>query len=284
MNNMHTARLQAWLNEIIVRQGDMQHKLGVANHIYQTSETEIITESRDVSIYSRLHVYTSGYVMRLLECLAADYQVLEKFLGKEVFDRFARAALLWSPSTSYSLYDLGEVFIRFLEATRPRPMSEDEAPNILLELPIEIAKVERSRQIALRSIGLEHKQEYSDWFPEDILFNPYSIRIKAPDTLKLLQVKFAFKEFFDAFAQQKELSIPEARESFLAISRMNYRLHMEELSEWQYHFLNTADTEITLMDAVQLTAKRCKISSSTLLADLFVWLPVFANKGYLEVL
>ena len=284
MNNTHTARLQAWLNEVIVRQGDMQHKLGVANHTYQTSETEIITASRDVSIYSRLHVYTSGYVMRLLECLAADYQVLEKFLGKDVFDRFARAALLWSPSTSYSLYDLGEVFIRFLEATRPRQVNENEASNILLELPVEIAKVERSRQIALRAVGLENKQEHSDWFPEDILFNPYSIRIKAPDTLKMLEVKFAFKEFFDAFAQQKELSIPEARESFLAISRMNYRIHMEELSEWQYNFLKTANTEITLIDAVQLTAERCQITSSTLFADLFIWLPVFVNKGYLEVL
>jgi hypothetical protein len=115
-------QLQLWMKEVVTAQGNMQYKLQRAEHFYHLNEHDVVAETRDVSIYTRINVYTSGYVMRLLECLYADFPVLKKFMGDEVFERFAHAALMWSPSSSYSLYDLGSTFIRLpgLQIQRPR--------------------------------------------------------------------------------------------------------------------------------------------------------------------
>ncbi len=283
MTNSETARLQSWLNDIITCQGNMEHKLYRANNLYNLHEEDVIADTRDVSIYSRLHVYTSGYVMRLLECTHADFPVLRKFMGEEVFDKFARAALTWSPSTSYSLYDLGETFIRFLEGTRPKNSLAQGQQSIFLELPIEIARVERARQQVLRSRGLEGEVASSEFQPEEILFNPQSIRLSRPECLQLLDLKFSLKPLFNQFNTSDSLEVPEVKQTYLAVSRMNYRLQMEELLEWQYHFLNFCTESASIFEAVNRTAVQCNIPASTLMAELFVWLPIFIEKGFVRM-
>jgi len=280
MNNKDIAQIQGWLNEVITCQGTMQHKLQRAASMYQLNETEIVADTRDVSIYSRIHVYTSGYVMRLLECIHADFPVLMKFMGEEVFNQFAKASLMWSPSTSYSLYDLGDNFIRFLESTRPPKTGTDDLQNIFLELPVEIARVERARQEVLRAQGLEGIASAELFSPEMILFAPQEIYMGRPASIKLLSSKFSLKPLFDQFNQDSPYEFPEVKPSYLAISRLNYRLQMEELEEWQYYFLSFCEEGVSLMDVVQRTAEQTGIPASTLMAELFIWLPIFVGKGF----
>jgi len=282
MNKPCIAQLQSWMNEVITRQGTMQHKLQRAEHLYQLNEKDVIAETRDVSIYSRMNVYTSGYVMRLLECICADFPVLQKFMGDEVFNQFAKASLLWSPSTSYSLYDLGSTFIRFLEATRPKNLPPDDEQNIFLELPIEIAKAERARQEAIRSKGTEDRDiANAEIFPGDILFNAHQVVVETPACLRLIELKFPVKHLFEQLHSEEAYQTPEPQQSFVAISRVNYRLTMEELEEWQFLFLQACTTTTALTNAINETASATKIPASTLLAELCVWLPVFRDRGFL---
>ncbi len=282
MNRQGMEQLQYWMKELITTQGSMQHKLQRAEHMYLLNEADVVMETRDVSIYSRINVYTSGYVMRLMECICADFPVLQKFMGEEVFNQFAKASLLWSPSTSYSLYDLGTTFIGFLAATRPKGISEDDPQSVYLDLPVAIAKVERARHEAIRAWGTEDSGTVPlDLFPDDILFSAHSITVSTPPCIRLLESKFPVKQLFEDLHKEEAYSIPEPKQTFLAISRVNYRLTTEEIEEWVFEFLIKCMSPIALTSAINETALVTGIPSSTLLAELCIWLPILQEKGFL---
>lgn len=281
MNKPGIAQLQRWMKEVITTQGALPYKLQRAEHLYQLNEKDVVADTRNVSIYSRINVYTSGYVMRLLECIEADFPVLHKFVGDEVFGHFAKASLMCSPSTSYSLYDLGNTFIQFLEATRPKNTVLPAEQSILLELPIEIAKAERARHEALRAKGTENMTGTdTELFPGDILFNAHQVTVSHPPCLRLLELKFPVKQFFEKIEEEGVYETPQPRQTFLAVSRTNYRPTMEELEEWQYLFLKNCEAQSVLTDVINETARLTDIAPSTLLADLCIWLPIFQEKGF----
>ena len=279
---MATARLQGWFKELVVSQGAMPHKLQRAAQMYQLNEHDVVAATRDVSIYARIHVYTSGYVMRLLECIHADFPFLRQFMGGEAFDKFARASLHWSPSTSYSLYDLGSTFIRFLEATRP-PMAPGQEYDVYLDLPVEIARAERARQEALRAPGIEGDETLADVTPEEVLFAAHTLQICTPACVRLLDMKFPLKDLFTAMNREEDYELPPAQQTYAAVSRMNYRLHLEELQPWQYHLLQSAAEPVMLFAAVQQAAMLSGVEPSTVMADVCIWLPLFSQYGLLGV-
>ncbi len=282
--NSHVEQLQHWMKDVITTQGDMQYKLRRAEHLHGLNEHDVIADTMGVSIYSRMHVYTSGYVMRLLECIEADFPVLQQFLGEQVFDQFARASLLWSPSTSYSLYDLGSTFIAFLEGTRPKGMPQDSPEAAFLDLPIEIARAERAQHEALRASGIEGAGIVQvELFPDEILFSNHALTVETPACVRLVPLQFPVKQMFDQYREEQPLSIPHPQPSFLVVSRMNYRLTMEEVEEWLFVFLGQCASLSSLSEAIDRTSAITQLPSSTLLAELCIWLPILQEKGFLVI-
>lgn len=282
MNKPGLTLLQRWMNDVITTQGHMQHKLRKAEHLHGLHEADVVAFTRDISIYSRMNAYTSGYVMRLFECLSADFPVLQKFMGEEVFEQFAKASLVWSPSTSYSLYDLGDTFIRFLQATRPAHLAPGDPEAVFLDLPVEIAKAERARQEAIRSKGLEGA-EFPEIFAADVLLGAHSFILSAPPCLRLLELKFPVKRLLDTLYEEEPYETPEPKQTFLAVSRMSYRSTSEELEPWQFHFLAACSQAVTLTEAISSAAEASGTPSATILADLCIWLPLFRDKGFVVV-
>ncbi len=284
MIRQDTQLLQHWMKEVITTQGSMQYKLQRARQMHQLNEVDVVAATRDISIYSRIQVYTSGYVMRLFECICADFPVLQQFMGDAVFDQFAKASLLWSPSTSYSLYDLGTTFISFLEATRPKHLAVEDEQGAFLHLPVEIARAERARSEALRAKGAEDAGNLNaEIFPEQILFSAHQITLVAPECLRLVVLKFPLKQLFEQAQKGEPMEIPEPAESFVAISRMNYRPTMEELEEWQFCLLKACETPVTLTHALHEAAAVTGIAYATLMAEACIWLPVLQQKGFLMI-
>ncbi len=284
MNNPGTEQLQRWMNEVITTQGNMQFKLQKAGSLYHLDINDVVAETRDVSIYSRMHVYTSGYVMRLFECLSADFPVLQKFMGEEVFTHFANASLMWSPSTSYSLYDLGSTFIRFLEATRPKHIDENDEQSIYLDLPIEIARAERARSESLRAKGLEELAgSQSEISPEDILFSAHELAVSTPECLRLVQLSFPVKQLFEQLHHDEPYEVPYPLPTYLAVSRMNYRPSMLEINDWQYEFLVACQTPQPLTDAINQASAATNIPSATILAEMCIWLPILQSGGFVHI-
>ncbi len=134
---------QAWLQEVITGRGNLKEKVEKAQQYYSRSIEDTIVSKRGVSAYQRVDIYAAGYVLRLVECLKNDYPYLLKFMGSSLFEVFAKAYLLTLPPNGWSLFNLGRRFPMFLLDTKPTPTA-GITPNPSLDIPIEIARLERA--------------------------------------------------------------------------------------------------------------------------------------------
>jgi hypothetical protein len=279
----NTALLQNWLRTVVMAPGFLKQKVGLANQRYDMNEHDVVSDEGNASVYARLNIYSSGYMLRLLDCMYADYAISKKFMGDEVFDSFAKAYLMYHPSTSFTLYDLGEAFPSFLEKTKPKvEEGEDPSDNYYLDIPAALAKVERARQVAMRAPGTESDAPDEDAVNiQDMFFN--TLHVSIPECLQLLELDFPMKAFFGSVYREEEYELPSPQKTFMAVSRNNYRVVMEEITEVQYRLLQECTNHTNLYSAISALSVGQNIPSSQLLTDAFLWLPYFRNCGFVQV-
>lgn len=280
MFKQDTVTLQSWLRTVIMSRGYLTQKVSLANRIHQLHENDVVSDEGEASVLARLNVYSSGYMLRLLDCLYADYAISKKFMGDELFDHFAKAYLAYHPSTSFTLYDLGEKFPEFLEKTKP-VISKDEDSSAY-DIPANLARVERARQVAMRAPGLEDDVTGNTTAEVFQLFTTLNIRI--PECLQLLELEMPMKQFFDAILQDKDYELPSRGKTFMAVSRKNFRVTTEEISEMQYLFLQQCKKQANLYDAIKTLGADRQIPAGDLLADAYLWMPYFRKNGFVQVL
>lgn len=242
---------------------------------------DVVAESRGLSARERIAVYTSGYVLRLLECMRADFPVLRGFVGDSVFDAFAKAYVITMPPESYSLYDLGANFPRFLEETKPKNLALDDAITSMLDLPPELARLERARAEVLRARGTEDDPPEAEPFSHFEVFGD-GPTIQATPCLRLLEMKFPLVEFLKSSDRGERTEPPAARTSFVAIGRSNYRVYVEEISRWQFAFLKACEFPTSSYPAVRVAALESERDSGQLLAEVAMWLPIAFALGFLR--
>jgi hypothetical protein len=283
MSKQDTASLQHWLKTVLVEDGDLLRKLAVAEHRHALIAEETVIGTPEVPVETRLQIYVSGYVMRLLECMRADLPSLHHYLGEELFSVFAKAYLLGQPSGSFSLFELSRGFAGFLERTRPGGGGMDVAINALYDLPAELAKIERGRLEAMRGRGTEDAGPSA---PVD-LFGFLSGKeqlLRAHPCLQLLHLKMPLKEFYISISRGEQADPPSPAETFLAMSRINYRLQMAELQSWQFHFLTLLqekDEAQSVHALLEELFKRHGYDKKEVLADASLWIPFAIGSGWI---
>jgi len=275
MTEQSLGQLQLWMKTVVTERGSLSEKLESAAQQHGLLIEEVVAESRGLSARKRLSIYTSGYVARLLECMRADFPVLRRFVGEPVFDAFAKAYLITEPPHSPSLFDLGAGFPKFLEETKP-----GQAETIsLLDLPPELARLERARTEVLRAQGTEHDPPAAtSVFPFE-LFNE-ELEVQATPCLRLLELKFALVDFFEE-TDQGPLPTPEQRPSFVAIGRADYCIHVKEIESWQFAFLRACKAPVSAYVAALVAAEQAGKEPSFVLAQLVLWLPIAIQFGFL---
>ncbi|GGH06911.1 HvfC/BufC N-terminal domain-containing protein [Mucilaginibacter phyllosphaerae] len=279
MVKQDTALLQNWLRTIVMAPGFLKQKIGLANHLYQVDEQDVIVVGGTATIQARLNVYSSGYMLRLLDCMYADYAISKKFMGDELFDSFAKAYLMYHPSTSFTLYDLGAAFPDFLDKTRPQ--AETVEDNSYFEIPAALARVERARQVAMRAPGTENEAVNNAVVGmHDLFFG--GINIKVPECLQLLEMDLPMKAFFEAVYREEEYELPLPQKTFMAISRKNYRIVVEEVTEMQFLLLKACQDQSSFYDALAALKTNGKVADN-LLADAYLWLLYFQDCGFVQV-
>src|SRR5260370_19297985 len=129
---LHT--IQRWMQAVIM------HPVGVAEGIAsadarahidvgpEEAET-VVTRSSALSALDRLAIYSYAYYARLLECIREEFPVLKHALGEEVFDAFAVGYLQQYPSRSYTLFQLGTNFPRYLAEPPPAATERTGLPG-----------------------------------------------------------------------------------------------------------------------------------------------------------
>lgn len=281
MSEQSLILLQHWMKTVVTERGGIGEKLDAAARQHGLRAEDVVAERRGLSARERLAVYTGGYVLRLLECMRADFPVLRAFVGDPVFDSFAKAYVITMPPVSHSLYDLGANFPRFLEETKPKNWTLDADISTMLELPPELARIERARAEVLRARGTEDHAKAAEPLSPITVFCE-GLTLQATPCLRLLEMKFPLVDFLRSSDRGERPEPPAARASLVAVGRSNYRLHVEELSRWQFAFLRACERLTPSYSAVQVAAFESGREPGQVLADAAVWLPVAFELGFLH--
>jgi len=281
MSEQSLLLLQHWLSTVVTERGGLDEKLNLAAQRHGLHAEDVVAQSRGLSARERLAVYTGGYVLRLLECMRADFPALRGFVGDSVFDAFAKAYIITWPPHSHSLYDLGADFPRFLEETKPKGDELDAGLVAMLDLPPELARIERARAEVMRARGTE-----DDPLPVQPV-SPFAVfgeevTLQATPCLRLLELKFPLVDFLRSSDRSERPEPPPPCASFVALGRSNYRVHLEEISLWQFAFLKACERPIPSYAAVKGAALESGREPGQVLADVAVWLPLAFDLGFLR--
>jgi hypothetical protein len=252
------ANIQKWLTSIIIKPGRLADKIKLADDFYQLDNEKVIRASSRLSASDKIGIYARGYVFRLMDCLTAEYPTLRYLLGEELFGTFATAYLVNQPSTSPDLYDLGKNFAAFLKASQPKDRAANNTDPDMFDLPVELARLERALSEASRSRGLEGKENNSA-AADQLLHFFGSVAFKTSPCLQLLQLQFPLVDFVQAVQHNEEAQTPEKKDSYIAISRKNYRVNLHEVEPWQWNFLNQLQATGNYRKATVATAQLGKI-------------------------
>jgi hypothetical protein len=277
MNDPPLSKIQSWLMTVMTSAGGVEAGLLVARERFGLDVGAMIAQGHGAAPGTRLNIYATGYVMRLLECLRADFPALRQLMGDALFDFFAKSYIWAHPSTSPSLFDLGAGFPDFLAGTQRH--GTDVAEDAALRLPIDLARLERARTQASRARGLERRALRPPVDPLAFLHDE-SFAIVAPPCLHLIELSFPLTGYLEAFDRGEDAAPPAPRDSRIAIGRMNYRVHMAELEPWQFAFVAAARTNTSVYDCARAAAAAGE-PLDAILARLIAWLPAMFAMGIL---
>ena len=272
------AQLQAWFLTAMTVPGGAARGVHVAQQRHGLLQEQVLKRARGGP--APLHIYADGYVLRLLECLQADYPVLRKVMGEALFDFFARAYIWRHPSTSTTLHELGAGFAAFLAASQRGESVHGSA----LRFPVELALLERARSEAGRAPGLEKAVRPAMPAMPDSL--GWLLGNMQPCTLspctRLLALSFPVAAFWrQLHSAPSDAMPPQPAEapSFVAVTRMHYRLAMHDLQPWQFHWLHAVAAGAPLAACAQQAAQASGRAQDEVLADALLWLPMAAAAG-----
>ncbi len=280
MHQPPLATLQSWF----------LHALGSGLPLQEFAPQQLILpEGEDVE---RLGIYSRAYVLRLQECLEADYPLTAALMGPELFSFFCGRYIRQSPSRSPSLYDFGEGFADFLQRTQPQNVPQ---PDPALAFPVALARLERGLHRVMRAPGLEPSSQTAagrvnetaasaaGFEPDITPFGALSGLLRRPEDwqvtpcLQLMESPFPLRAYWMA-ARQMQLSEPDAipcpplpapEPSCIALTRQHYRVQVLELERWQYLYLQALsadkDQELSLQNLSE------QHSAAELEAEIAVW-------------
>ncbi len=281
MSKQPLSLLQHWMKTVVTEGGGLPEKLRAASRRHGLSAEDVVADGRGLDARERLGIYARGYVSRLLECMRADFPALRSFVGDSVFDAFARAYIVSRPPNSPSLYDLSADFPRFLEETKPAGAQLDSELSAMLDLPPELARLERARAEVSRAHGTENDPPRAEPLSPLAIFRE-GLTLHATPCLRLLELKFPLVDFLLSSDRGERPDPPAPRPSFAAVGRSHYRLRLEEIARWQHAFLRACERPVFIYDAVQRAALESGRETAQVLAETAVWLPVALEFGYLR--
>ncbi|WP_437624176.1 HvfC/BufC family peptide modification chaperone [Sorangium sp. So ce1151] len=268
------SELQAWFLTVMTAPGGAERGLELAQNYSGFSERALVRPAAGPR--SRLHIYADGYVLRLLECLRADFPVLRKVMGGALFDFFAKAYVWRHPSRSPTLYDLGGGFADFLQQSQPSGKGAEAA---LLEFPLDLARLERARTESMRAPGLENRPAHAGDAMDLLLGQDMQLQL-APCT-RLLELAFPMHAFWELADAGEPPPAPPPQPTLLAVGRLRYRVSTHALQPWQYHYLKAAQPGASAQRCALIAAEKSGLQVERILADALLWQPTAVAAGLL---
>jgi hypothetical protein len=279
-------QIQRWMQAAIM------HPAGVAEGIASVAarghidvrpdEAEtVVTRSRALTALERLAIYGYAYYARLLECLREEFPVLKHALGEELFDAFAVEYLEQFPSRSYTLFQLGTNFPRFLAQTRPDREEEESTAPSWPDFLIDLATLERTFNEVFDGPGMEGEPPLAadtlhGVSPERLL----EARLTAVPCLRLLALRYPVHHYFTAVRRHQDADLPVPAETWLAVTRRRYVVRHYELSRPAYRLLHALLAGESLGQAIRQAVEADGPDLDRLSANLWTWFHDWSAEGF----
>ncbi len=233
MAELDLADLQAWMLTRVTAGSWGQHLVATDG----VTAGDLVRGSPALSADDRLDIYARSYVLRLAECLQAEFPVLRALIGPQTFDLFAGGYLSARPPWSPSLYDLGDGFADYLDATRPQPRS---GPGTLDALPASLARLERAVSESSRARGPEGGGGAARLDVAALMLDP-TFRLRTPESLRLLRLDFDFTDAFESQRAGRRPRPPEPRDTLVAVARSRFTVRVHRVDPLLFAWLGALD-------------------------------------------
>lgn len=277
-------RLQRWMQSVITHpegvSAGIESDAARAHIDIEAAEIEtLVNRSRAQDSIERLRVYGNAYYARLIECMAGEFPATQTALGEEAFGGFVMGYLQVSPSTSYTLGELGRGFPDYL--FNSRPPREIEGPD-WADFLIELATLELTYSEVFDGPGEEQMELLK---ADDLLsIAPEKwgdARLQTAPSLRMLKFQFPVQEYASAVRhQQQEATVPQPQETRLAINRRDYIVRRRPLPELAFAILEQLQQGATLADAIGTAVADHDVDMMTLANRLQQWFRSWTRDGY----
>ena len=279
-------QIQRWMQAAIM------HPVGVAEGIASAEarrhidvgpdEAEtVVTRSRALTALERLAIYGYAYYARLLECLRDEFPVLKHALGEELFDAFAAEYLKQYPSRSYTLFQLGTNFPRFLAETRPDQERTESSAADWPDFLIDLATLELTFNEVFDGPGVERAPlldagQLLAILPERLL----EARLVCVPCLRLLALRYPVHKYLTGVRRHEDPDPPGPAETCLAVTRRRYVVRHYELSPPAYQLLYALRGGESVGLAISRAVETAGPDLDRLQDNLWTWFHDWAAEGF----
>jgi hypothetical protein len=284
-------QIQRWMQAVITHPQGVEAGLGSDEARTQidvpvSQVGEVVDRSRKRTSVERLEVYANAYYARLLECLRDEFPALVHAASEEVFDGLAFEYLLRHPSTSYTLGDLGKKFPTFLEETRPVDDHDDPGAPSWPDFVIDMARLERTYAEVFDGLGTETSKPLSIADASAILPDRWpDARLVCVPCLRLLALRYPVHEYATAVRKKEDPAMPEPRDTWLAVSRIDYVVRRWTLTQTQFDLLRSLMDGTTVGRAIEqatLAAVERSENVDAIARDLREWFQEWSAIGLIS--
>jgi hypothetical protein len=230
----------------------------------------LVTPGPSLSAAERLQIYNDGYFARLEECLVDDYPALSYALGADAFSQLAREYIAAHPSRSPSLNAYGAQMAAFCR-TRPSSWAGFAADLARLEWAlVEVVHepvTDGSCAEALAALSAARWQ---------------TARLVPSRGLRVLGFDHPVNDFFQAFRDGQEPSLPGAAPSAVAVYRQGLALWRMNLEPRAAVLLQDLISGVPLASAVARLERRYpgQQAAEELAQRLPQWLGSWVSCGF----
>jgi hypothetical protein len=247
---------------------------------------EVVTRSAALSAVERLGIYANAYFARLLECLREEFPALRHALGEDTFDSLAIDYLREYPSTSYTLAELGKRFPKFLAESFPGIRADRDDDNsggyrAWAEFLAELALLERVYGEIFDGPGVEGQRlldvvqlqtiSPADW-PQT--------RLIPVCCLKLVSLQYPVHEYISAIRRKEDPGVPEASETWLAVTRKDFVIRRVPLSQPQFAQLGALMEGRSISEAIVQSAQWFAGNDDEFSQSLREWFADWSRAGF----
>jgi len=229
----------------------------------ETVVAGFIKRNDHLSSVERLEIYNRQYWYRIIDCIFDDYPGLRAVLGQRKFLALTLAYLERHPSTSFTLRNLGQYLLDFVEA-------EPEWTGPRTPLALEMARLEWAY---IEAFDNEAKPPMNI---DDLLGKGAGeIRLRLQPYITLLALQYPLDDFLISLhrhtglrgetsnavghprsgAASRTVTLPKRKPVLLAVHRYNNRVFYKRLRPAQYEVLLELKREVSLEDALQAITK-----------------------------